>query len=240
MTWRYPDSPGSTIGRSALDDLPAGYIAELKMDGWRCVIEKTAAEAYRFTTRHKKPCPVGADTRLLVRDALRGLPVGSIVDSEWMARRPAARDEAIWFFDLLQWGGVELYGLSAAERLDALRQHVAPAHIVPTSTGNYAEFFDALAKRGDAEGVVLKRGGSKYIGSYRECATNPAWVRCRWRSGEDGMTSLISTFRLRPAAIRPQPEPIRNNERSRQRVLLTGLGCLSGQQDLFSGLDTQR
>jgi len=191
MTWRYPDAPGSTIGREALDDVPGGYIAELKLDGWRCQIEKTGAEAYRFTTRHKKPCPVSAETRLYVREALRGLPVGSIVDSEWLARRPAARDEAIWFFDLLQWGGVELYSQPATERLDALRRYVTPERIVPTSTGNYAEFFDALAERGDAEGVVLKRGSSKYIGSYRECASNPGWIRCKWRAGEDGRTALI-------------------------------------------------
>lgn len=189
--FRYPDSPGSTIGRAALDELPSDYIAELKMDGWRCVIEKTAAHAYRFTTRHKKPCPVSAETRLAVRDALRSLPVGSLVDAEWIARRPAAREEAIWFFDLLQWGGVELYSQPADYRLNALRDNAPAALIVPTSTGNYAEFFDSLAERGDAEGVVLKRAGSKYIGSYRGCATNPAWVRCKWRAGEDGRTSLV-------------------------------------------------
>jgi ATP-dependent DNA ligase len=120
--------------------------------------------------------------------------VGSIVDSEWLARRPAARDEAIWFFDLLQWGGVELYSQPATERLDALRRYVTPERIVPTSTGNYAEFFDALAERGDAEGVVLKRGSSKYIGSYRECASNPGWIRCKWRMGETGTTEIKNVY----------------------------------------------
>ena len=40
--FRYPDKPSSQLARAGLADLPKLYIAELKLDGWRCVIESRA------------------------------------------------------------------------------------------------------------------------------------------------------------------------------------------------------
>ncbi|HEY3395441.1 MAG TPA: hypothetical protein VGK58_22255 [Lacipirellulaceae bacterium] len=55
----------------------------------------------------------------------------------------------------------------------------------------------------------------------------------------DDIDGLKAAFALahQPATGSKAPEPIHNNERSQQRVLLTGLDCAPGQQDLFDGLD---
>jgi ATP-dependent DNA ligase len=54
----------------------------------------------------------------------------------------------------------------------------------------YSTFFDAMQDRPEAEGIVLKRRDARYIGSYRSSALNPGWVKCKWRAGEDGMTTI--------------------------------------------------
>jgi len=55
----------------------------------------------------------------------------------------------------------------------------------------------------------------------------------------DDIEGIKNAFALasQPAAGPKPPEPIRNNERRQQRVLLTGLDCAPGQEDLFDGID---
>ena len=205
MTWRYPDKPAAQIGRDALDDLPGNYVAELKMDGWRVVIEQTAG-GLTFTTRHKKPCPVSAGLRAKLTGELAGLPVGSIVDGEWLARRPAAREESLWLFDIMRHGSIDLYASDTLARLDVLYDSVPGWLIVPHSLSTYADFFDIMHdERADAEGIVLKRADARYIGSYRECANNAAWLKCKWRAGEDGQTQIVSAAAERFALANDPP-----------------------------------
>ena len=189
--FRYPDKPSSQLARAGLADLPKLYIAELKLDGWRCVIERTIA-GLTFTSRHNKPIPISdalADELLWVAD-LAKLPEGTLLDAEWLARRPAARHESLWIFDIMQFGEAPFWGRSTQERLKLLRCIVPGEIVAPTAGGDYADFFDAMQDRGDAEGIVLKRRDARYIGSFRGSALNPGWLKCKWRGGEDGRTAI--------------------------------------------------
>lgn len=189
MIFRFPDKPATQLSRSGLADIGGGYLAQLKMDGWRCVVERTAT-GLTFTSRHNKPIPIGGELAEAIGDALRGLPVGTILDGEWLARRPAARDEALWLFDAMQIGRLPLWGEPTFERLAMLRTMVPAEWIVPTVAHDYGDFFDAMQGRGDAEGIVLKRREARYIGSFRASALNPGWAKSKWRGGEAGTTLI--------------------------------------------------
>jgi ATP-dependent DNA ligase len=187
--FRYPDKPVAQLARHGLCGLPETYIAELKLDGWRCVIERTAG-GLSFTSRHNKPIPLTAELEAELEEMLFHMPAGTILDAEWLARRPSCRSESLWLFDIMQLGSLALWNQTTAERLSML-QAIAPAGLIaPHTNGDYAAFFDAMSERADAEGIVLKRRDATYIGSYRESANNPGWLKCKWRAGEDGLTAI--------------------------------------------------
>ena len=206
MTWRYPDSPSAEIHRDGLAKLPPAYMAQLKMDGWRCVIEfgdDSAAPLpphrnhVTFTSRHGKPIPISLALELRFLEAATNAKImpGTILDAEWLSRRPAAREEALWVFDVMQLGDEPLWHRNTVDRFDILQKIVPSEWIVPYSIVSgpipYQVFFDFMKRnRPDAEGIVLKRLDAKYIGSVRECALNPGWLRCKWRAGEDGRTEI--------------------------------------------------
>jgi ATP-dependent DNA ligase len=105
--WRFPDKPAIQIGRAGLAKLPGNYIAELKLDGWRCVVER-AATGWSFTSRHKQPIPISRDLAATIAATLDNLPAGTILDGEWIGRRPSCREEALWLFDVLAIGDRQL------------------------------------------------------------------------------------------------------------------------------------
>jgi len=58
-------------------------------------------------------------------------------------------------------------------------------------------------------------------------------ARCHelWLDGCEQFGNFL--FKLTNEQPRKHPQPIDNNDRSRQSVLFTGLDCLPGQQELF-------
>ncbi len=91
----------------------------------------------------------------------------------------------------MELGGRALWRLPVRERVKILRDTVPAELIVPMAEDDYGAFFDAHKHRPDAEGIVLKRLDSHYIGSLRgKSADNRAWTRCKWRLGEDGLTPV--------------------------------------------------
>jgi ATP-dependent DNA ligase len=193
MRFRYPDKPAAQIARELLPELP-GYFATLKMDGWRAQITVTDSGPFVYLSRENKPLavsrPVAEPFEAAVR--ARGIPVGSLFDGEWLCRRPAAREEALWVFDLLEHGTSDLRQTPALERFRAVRG-LLEQYTTPMATSDFGRFYDEAMQRPDAEGIVLKRCTSPFIGSYSKCALNPAWMKCKWRGGEDGRTQLGRT-----------------------------------------------
>jgi ATP-dependent DNA ligase len=188
--FRYPDKPSAQLDRVGLDDLPEIYLAQLKLDGWRCVVLRTAT-GLTFTSRHNKPIPVSCHVEGEIGDALAHLPVGTVLDGEWLARRPACRDESLWLFDIMQYGDTALWGEGTEWRYSLLRSLVPHEMVAPAAGTEYGEFYDAHEGRPDGEGIVLKKTNAKYIGSFRDSALNPGWLKAKWRAGEDGLTSLV-------------------------------------------------
>ena len=62
--------------------------------------------------------------------------------------------------------------------------------VSPVIDKSYVDYFDmAKGIYGStfAEGVVLKQRSSKLIGSLVSSAKNPAWIKCKWRAGSNGL-----------------------------------------------------
>jgi ATP-dependent DNA ligase len=180
----FPDKPVlSSAG--VLGDLKEGdWLATPKMDGWRVMIE-VAADRCVFTTRHQKPCPVNPVVAAETYGRLRHLPVGTIIDAEWMARR-AGDAERFWFFDLIRHGQEWLRTVPASGRFGLLSGLAPHDLIVPCCTSGYADAFEQSKQHPDREGVVLKHRDGRYIGSARQCAINPMMLKCKFRDGADG------------------------------------------------------
>jgi hypothetical protein len=172
-----------------------GYFATLKMDGWRALIRVTEIGPFVYLSRENKPLPVTRPVAEPFEAVVRasGFPVGSLLDGEWVSRRPAAREEALWVFDLLEHGDSDFRTTPALERFFELHGRLAGEYVTPAALADFGAFYDASTHRLDAEGIVLKRRDSTHIGSYTKCALNPAWMKCKWRGGEDGRTQLGRT-----------------------------------------------
>ncbi len=99
MIFRYPDKPVGNMSREALDALPTIYLAQLKMDGWRDVVTVHVPNVHgdgivynaTHTSRERKTLPVTPELAGRVDELLRHVPPDTILDGEWLARRPACR-----------------------------------------------------------------------------------------------------------------------------------------------------
>lgn len=185
--FRFPDKPATEISADKIASMPEDYLCQLKYDGWRTVVSLMAGGC-TFTSREKNRIPISDNLAVQVNHALRKLPSNTLLDAEWLKRRPSFNVENLVIFDVMILGGVPMWTQPAADRFARLRELV-DENWLPTSTnGDYLAFWERYVGRPDCEGVVFKRRDSAYIGSVRACANNPAWIKCKWRHGEDGLT----------------------------------------------------
>jgi len=184
--FRYPDKPRwATAG--VLPVLKEGeWLAQFKADGWRAVVTLNP-DALQLVSRHNLPLP--ASERLLdsafrtLRGA--GIPIGSVLDGEWMGRRDR-QPEGLYLFDLLQWGdswiGLESTSFRFQRLREALTAHeTADVRLIPWATYGFTELFAASRETPGMEGIVLKRVTAPFIGSLRRSMDNPHWMKVRWR-----------------------------------------------------------
>jgi len=190
VIWRYPDKP-TTAAPAFLQTLePGRWIIQAKMDGWRCLIEKTEA-GLTFTSRHRQAIPVSDQVREQAAVALAETAPGTIVDAEWMGRRCGA-PESLVCFDVLHDGSAWLGALPTMERFRRLLSIRAQelVQLVTWGDSDYSEFFEESRDNPLWEGVVVKSKGARYIGSVRQCVDNPQWFKVRYRGGADGQAAV--------------------------------------------------
>lgn len=181
----------------AVDVLPDGpYIMEPKFDGWRALAVSTQAGVILYTNTGKT-----IDSVPYINDALKNLPVGTIVDGEivdlagdtqwnrtqticsrYAAHVPTASDPALSYvlFDILALGMVdyknERLGFRKS-RLDDLFRLLSLGGVigqVPTWDVSQ-DVLDHLVIVKGFEGVVCKHLDSKYVPGSR----NRGWVKIK-------------------------------------------------------------
>jgi ATP-dependent DNA ligase len=193
--WRFPDKP-NRISKEYLRklDVQGGYIASLKKDGYRCVMQRDEKDV-RFLSRRElaKGGPTDHPVSPFIRTEAKKffeqneLPVGTRLDTEWLARRTGG-EESIVVFGILTLGEKWIGTKTEQERWDIVSKFRPTDHIkiVEVVTENYTAFMEAHEKDEDSEGIVLKHKLSRLIGNTTKCPDNPLWFKCKWRDGPDG------------------------------------------------------
>jgi len=190
MRWRYPDKPLEINSLSICRD--GEYLAQSKHDGWRCLIVMNEHDDIEFWSRQQKKLPVSFDFTTAIANL--PIPSGSVLDGEWMKRRPNyTGPEMIYLFGVLWWGDKWMGRLPEIERWEMvqeiMRHNRSPLLRLPqTTTSGYEAFFEQTKKDPSSEGIVLKKLDSKLLGNLTDSKQNPLWYKYKWRSGADGWT----------------------------------------------------
>ena len=198
-TWRFPDKPVDSAP-AILTTLAEGeWLAQLKIDGWRCLIEwEPDGAGLTLTSRHQEPIPASADLRRELTCLLEPQRAPLLIDAEWTGRRDR-QPEGLVLFDLLGLEDEWLGGEGALARFHELRMLGSELGIgeggriraVAWTLRDYPAFFEYSRTVPGVEGIVLKRCNSRYVGSVRRSVDNPAWLKVRHRAGEAGQTRLV-------------------------------------------------
>lgn len=174
-----------------------GWIYELKMDGFRCLISKyrrvvrlesrngnNMADKFPELLRDLEAIPHDfvADSELVILDE-RGCPQWSKLKkrhaqrSVERARQAAAADPAALFaFDLLWLNGADLRGRSLLQRKAALHG-ILPGNRRIRYANHFADSSRelwAMANELDLEGIMAKRADSPYTAGRSDC-----WVKVK-------------------------------------------------------------
>jgi bifunctional non-homologous end joining protein LigD len=191
----------ATPGKAFSD---AGWVFELKYDGYRLLLEKRNGEVRLYsragndlTATFPEVVQVVAalpfdsfiiDAEVVVTDE-RGVPSFALLQKRGRLTRRAdvmraALDlpASVFAFDLLAFGGVDLRGLTLVQRKAALRD------ILPTVGG--VRFSEHIEEQGEAmfveaermglEGIVAKRAASQYVGKR-----STDWIKINAAQSDD-------------------------------------------------------
>jgi ATP-dependent DNA ligase len=192
---RFPDKPTPASEARLLRLRDGEWLCQVKFDGWRAHIGWDG-EAPTLLTRRFNPIPAGEALRRQLLRFCRKLPRNTLLDAEWVPAegspvfedRPSAGPERLVLFDALAAGGIWLGDLPASERFDALvavaapaRRRLASVEIVECVRGGYADLYRRARAMPGAEGVVLKRCTSPFLGARDGCTANPHWLKVKWK-----------------------------------------------------------
>jgi len=201
---RSPDKPHRTSQDSLIEfDQEDDYIATVKYDGYRCIIDWDGETVGFFSRRG---IDAGGPTRHKVCDELaeavkvflieNAVPANTRLDSEWLAKRTIG-PEQIFIFGVQYWGGqwlgreIETVRWELVSRLNYNQQYV---NLAENTRHLYSEFFQKMMKEDTqqseknwkVEGIVLKHVNSKLLGNLKTSKLNPRWYKVKWRDGASG------------------------------------------------------
>jgi ATP-dependent DNA ligase len=186
LPWTYPPKPLTMhIGDLVKFD-SARWFAQIKYDGHRAHPIRDERGSL-IQSRHNKPLNVGP----AIREALQkmGMPEGTMLDCEWNGRR-ASKDEELFIFDALWWGGEWIGSEPVEARYERLRSlnRTGPIHLVANVESGFTDLMKAIIGKNKTEGIVLKRRGFTIPRLLRDSKDIPDMVKIKWRDGPDGST----------------------------------------------------
>lgn len=195
--WRYPDKPMPGTA-SILADLDDGWVAEPKVDGWRCLVHRTEAGVEAWTRHRKRLGEVLGRPRDLpasIQRQLEDLSLGTVLDAEWTGPRTGMEKERLFVFDFLRLDsalvGPWVGQMPRDQRRDVLEgvslEWKAPLHLLPEGEplavwasvleGRLAPWWPKRPRL--VEGIVVKRRDSTLLGGRDRALENPAWLKIK-------------------------------------------------------------
>jgi len=196
MGLAYVDKP-MAYGKSALTKFDDGdWIASLKHDGWNAQVIYLGEESPIVISR--------SNTELAISDELRSevqsldLPIGTILNGEWVKRRREGQKEYLYVFDLLSISLVEgrfnyLRKMPFIERYRWAKENVVEGEILkmsPIYETGFVDLFEEAQEDPDNEGLVLKLKDFELILSRTSCKKNSDMVKVKWRDGPGGNVDM--------------------------------------------------
>jgi ATP-dependent DNA ligase len=176
MRIRCPDKP-IRIASDVLCDFDSEdqWIATVKYDGWRCIIDYDGENVEFFSRRDVDS---GGPTIHPMDESLKAEVLSFLKENEWIGKEP----------EDVRWELVSTYIYN--------QPHVKLAE---NTREDFSEFFAKVKARDTAlpekqwkvEGIVIKHRNSRYMGNVHSGAKNPRWFKVKWR---DGASGKIATF----------------------------------------------
>lgn len=177
---RYPDVPCREIDYAHLHDMP-GWFAKLKIDGWRCLVRREG-KVFSYWSKSLKPLVVHHGIMVAFQDWCGNIKGDFIIDCELTGNRRTHDAVSIVALDVMHG-----HNGTALDRWVYLGE-VLPLHRVPAVLSGFREAYNKGMDNSLAEGIVLFKSDSNYIGSKHACAAHPGIIKCKWRAGQAGTT----------------------------------------------------
>jgi ATP-dependent DNA ligase len=167
----------NSVLAKALDN-DSTWIAEIKKNGWRCLVIKEGGKVVLWSRRNSVLyLPVKG-----VREALRNIPDGTILDGELLERRTKTVKDLWYGFDVIRLKNKFVNDLPLWQRREMLEETIKGGDNVELAQQfRYKKlglYFKALTEEGN-EGIVLKKLDSVYPVSTTNSVTNPYWIKIR-------------------------------------------------------------
>lgn len=159
------------------------WIAEIKRNGWRCLIEKDNGQIILWT-RHHTLVTMPLES---LRESLLNLPDGTMLDGELINyKRIKGSADSLYLFDILYLKNQKIYNLPFRKRRGilelAFKDYLSMSKDIELAqqvqVGKKALYYKSI--EGDLnEGIVLKNLSADYPVSEQKCLDNVTWIKIK-------------------------------------------------------------
>ena len=175
--------PTSTLFGKLDNDL--NYVAEVKKNGWRCLVRKIDGKITLWT-RHKTTINDALPTLRKELTILK-IPDDSILDGELLEHRSVAKD-SLMLWGIYRWAGNWYDKVSYYHTRDTLslllQPQISTIIFQPKSTLlNKRDFYERILKEDvDNEGIVLKKLDAPVPFFWNSSKEITTWLKVKERS----------------------------------------------------------
>jgi hypothetical protein len=187
MKYLYPCKPNPlSINSPYLDvlDRDKNWIAEVKKNGWRCVVEKDKGMLTLWTGHTKN---IISQPFTALRETFKCLPDGTMLDGEMIfTNRIKDIPDAFYLFDILYWEGKDITLQPFHKRRTTLELiykdylcNCAEIELAKQVQVGKKKLYEQSIGCPLNEGIVLKRLDSDYKTNTKSGQQNPMWLKVK-------------------------------------------------------------
>jgi len=183
LPYIYPCKPNRIeLGSYVLEGLNNNpkYVAETKMNGWRCLATKLEDGRVFLFTRHKTL--IEDQLPELRAELAEQMPIETMIDGELIEKRTKDTKQLFYAFDCLYAHGIDITYMPLHVRRAALDEIITPTdHIIMPQwiVEDKVSYYHKSIEGEVCEGIVIKGLDSVYVVSAKSCQQNPFWLKLK-------------------------------------------------------------